>query len=82
MKVHSVGGWILGALFMLFILWQLGDAVFNGRMVHILDEDEDVLYFFESPFLFIIQFVVLAAVGAATVYAGLRKFRKKFRKGA
>ncbi|QJR12113.1 hypothetical protein DSM104443_03197 [Usitatibacter rugosus] len=79
MKVHSAGGWIAIGLFLLFIAWQLAEAVFFGRMGDILFEDDDYIYFFESPFLFTIQFVVFAAFGGAVVYGGLKQFRKERR---
>jgi len=78
-KVHSAGGWIAAGLFLLFIAWQLTEAVLFGRMGDILFEDDDYIYFFESPFLFCIQFAVFAALGGATVYGGLKQFRKERR---
>jgi hypothetical protein len=79
MKVHSAGGWIAGVLALLFILWQLVEAVFFGRMADILFDDDDTLFFFESPFLFITQFVLFAGVGAAIVYIGLKQVRRELR---
>ena len=76
MKVHAPGHWLAAAFFVLFILWQLGDAVFNGRMIDFLDEDETYLFFFENPFLFIFQFLVLAGLGCAIAYTGSKQFRK------
>ncbi|APV50211.1 hypothetical protein BWI17_11250 [Betaproteobacteria bacterium GR16-43] len=77
MKVRSLGGWIVAALFFLFVLWQLGEAVFLGRMGDFLDEDNEHLFFFDNPILFVIQFVVLAGIGALIVLYGWRDLKKE-----
>jgi p-aminobenzoyl-glutamate transporter AbgT len=79
MKVQSVGPWIAGALFLLFIAWQLAEAVFFGRMADILFEDDDHIFFFESPFLFCIQIAVFVAFGVGIIYGGVKRFRKERR---
>ena len=80
MKVHSAGTWIAAAVFLLVILWQVGQAVFFGRMTEFVDEDEDYIFFFENPFYFIVQLLVLVGVGYAIVHYGRKKYRKDRRR--
>ena len=78
--MKSVGGWIAAAVFLLIILWQVGQAVLFGRMTEFVDEDEDYIFFFENPFYFIVQFLVLVGVGFAIVQYGRKKYRKDRRR--
>ena len=75
MKVHSAGGWIIGLIGLAIVGWQLAIAVLYGRMDDFLF-DEDDLFFFESPVLFLIQFAILVGAGAMIVYYGNKALRK------
>jgi len=80
MKVHSTGGWIVAAVFLLIIAWQVVQAVFFGRMADLVSEDDDYVFFFDQPALFIVQFLVLVAVGIAIVNYGRKQYRKDQRR--
>jgi len=75
MKVHSAGGWIIGLIGLAIVGWQLALAVLFGRMDDFLF-DEDDLFFFENPVLFLIQFAILVAAGAMILYYGKKALRK------
>lgn len=79
MKLYSIGGWLAGGLFLVFIAWQMLTAIFFGRMIDFFDDDEDYLFFFDNPTYFIVQFLVLAGIGAAIVHYA-RKDRRKARR--
>ena len=72
----SLWGWFIAAIALLAVLWQLGQGVLFGRMGDVLFEEEDYLYFFDSPILFSIQFVFLIVVGGGIVYFALKEYRK------
>ena len=72
----NLWGWLIAAIALLTVLWQLGQAVLFGRMGDVLFEEEDYLYFFDSPILFSIQLVFLILVGGGIVYLALKEYRK------
>jgi len=80
MKVRSAGVWIAAAVFLVIIAWQVGQAVLFGRMTEFVDEDEDYIFFFENPFYFIVQFLVLVGVGYAIVHYARKKHRRDRRR--
>ena len=80
MKVHSAGGWIAAGVFLLIILWQVLQAVFFGRMTDFFDEDNDYIFFFDHPALFIVLFLVYVAIGIAILNYGRKQFRKDRRR--
>ena len=75
MKVHSAGGWVIGLIGLAIVGWQLAIALMYGRMDDFLFDEGD-LFFFESPFLFLIQFAILVAAGAMIVYYGNKALRE------
>jgi hypothetical protein len=57
---------------LLFILWQLVEAVWRGRIYDLVFE-EDFLYFFDHPVLFMLE---LAGYGVVAYYIVRYAFRK------
>ena len=62
---------------LLFILWQLVEAVWRGR-IYDLVFDEDFLYFFDHPFLFTLE---LAGYGVVAYYIVRYAFKRKSSRG-
>ena len=76
MKVHSLGTLVFVGVLLLLLAWQLVQALWLGRMHDILFEDDDYLYFFESPFLFILQFAAFAGFAYMLVRMAIKEIRK------
>ena len=71
-----VSGLLTALGLLAFALFELGQAIYLGRMEDFLFEQADYLYFFDSPFLFTTQFAVVAVFG----YVALRWTRCEFRR--
>lgn len=72
----NLWGWFIAAVLLLFVLWQIGNAVLFGRMGSSWFEAEDFLYFHDDPILFSIDFGLYTLVAGTIVYFGLREYRK------
>ena len=74
---ESVGGWIALVAILLFILWELGQALWLGRMDDIFFDESDHLYFFEHPILFMLQFGAFGGFGYMIVRWMMKSLRAR-----
>jgi len=79
MKPDSFGAWVAVIAVLLFVGWQLVQGVWLGRMHDIFFEEDDYIYFFESPILFLLQFGGFAVFAWFVVRMFLADVRKKKR---